>query len=233
MTDVGHEHGGQSVAIHVRVVGKNAGGGDGQLDVFQRGVSVVDGHGRVVHRRNVDGYRGEIAIGGAVVRAIGERVAAVVVGGREVSETTVGVESQGAMTDVTYENGGQRVAVHIRVVGKNARSSDGQTNVFECGISVGHRDRGVIHRSDVDGDRGEIAIGGAVVCAIGERVAAVVVGGREVSETTVGVESQGAMTDVTYENRSQRVTIHIRVVGKNAGGGDGQLDVFQRGVSIV
>src|ERR1035437_9460362 len=131
MTDAGHEHGGQSVAIHVRVVCKNAGGGDGQLDVFQRGVSVVDGHGRVVHRRNVDGYRGEIAIGGAVVRAVGEKVAAVVVGGREGSETTVGVERQSAMGGVAHKNRSQRVAFHIRVVGKNAGGGDGQLDVFQ------------------------------------------------------------------------------------------------------
>src|ERR1035438_10444368 len=114
-----------------------------------------------------------------------------------------------------------------------ARSRDGQTNVFQRGISVGHRDRGVIHRGDVDGDRGEIAVGGAVVCAVGERVAAVVVGGREVGEAAIGIEIQHSMTDVTYKHRGQRVALHIRVVGENAGGGDGQTNVFQLGIGVV
>src|ERR1035441_5426943 len=197
MSDVAHQPCGQSVALHIRVIGKNARSSDGQTNVFQRGISVVVGHGRVVHGRNVDGNSGEIAVGGAVVCAVGERVAAVVVGGREVSEAAIGVEIQHSMTDVTYEHRGQRVALYIRVVGEDARSRDGQRDVFQRGICVGHRDRGVIHRSDVDGNRGEIAVGSAVVGAIGESVAAVVVGGREVSEAAIGVEIQHSMTDVT------------------------------------
>src|SRR5664280_2921445 len=234
MAAVAHEKGGQRVALHIRVVGKNARSRDDQRHIFRRGVGVVVGHGRVVHGCNVDGDRGEIAVGGAVVGAIGESVAAVVVGGRKVSETAIGIEIQHSMTDVTYEHRSQRVALHIRVVGKNAGGGDGQTNVFQRGISVGHRDRGVIHRSDVDGAGGEIAVGGAVVGAVGESVAAVVVGGREVSETAVGVEIQRAMTDVTYEHRGERVALHIRVVGKNAGrGGNYERHVFQRNICVV
>src|SRR5664280_1197497 len=233
MAAVAHEKGGQRVALHIRVVGKNARSRDDQRHIFRRGVGVVVGHGRVVHGCNVDGDRGEIAVGGAVVGAIGESVAAVVVGGRKVSETAIGIEIQHSMTDVTYEHRSQRVALHIRVVGKNAGGGDGQTNVFQRGISVGHRDRGVIHRSDVDGDGGEIAVGGAVVGAVGESVAAVVVGGREVSEAAIGVERQGAMSDVAHQPCGQSVALHIRVIGKNAGGGDGQTNVFQRGISVV
>src|SRR5665213_1662111 len=311
MAAVAHEKGSQRVALHIRVVGKDAGGRNNERHVFRRGVTVVVGHGRVVHGRNIDGDRGEIAIGGAVVGAVGEGVAAVVVGGGEVSETTVGVEIQHSMTDVTYENRGQRVAFHIRVVGENARSRDGQLDVFKSRVSIivgdgrvvhgndddrhraggqsgaigngvvenhraveicggrendvgaaddggavcrggagysqgqaigivvvgenfdGHtrifqrvgavinRDYWIVYRGDVDGDRGEIAIGGAVVCTVGERIAAVVVGGGEVSEAAVGVENQRAMRDVTYEHRGQRVALHIRVVGENAGRGDG------------
>src|SRR5664280_1080088 len=233
MTDVTYEHRSQRVALHIRVVGKNAGGGDGQTNVFQRGISVVVGDGRVVHGRNVDGDGGEIAVGGAVVGAIGESVAAVVVGGRKVSETAIGIEIQHSMTDVTYKHRSQRVALHIRVIGKNAGGGDGQTNVFQRGISVGHRDRGVIHRGDVDGDRGEIAVGGAVVGAVGERVAAVVVGGGKVSEAAIGIEIQHSMSDVAHQPCGQSVALHIRVIGKNAGGGDGQTNVFQRGISVV
>src|SRR5665213_1594994 len=231
MAAVAHEKGGQRVPVHIHVVGENARPRDDQRHIFRRGICVVVGHGRIVHGRNVDGDRGEIAVGGAVVGAVGESVTAVVVGGREVSEAAVGVEIQHSMTDVTYEHRGQRVAFHIRVVGKNARSRDGQTNVFQRGISVGHRDRGVIHRSNINRDRGEITVGGAVVGAVGESVAAVVVGGREVSETAIGVEIQYAMSDVAYKNRGQRVAFHIRVVGKNAGrGGNNERHVFQRNI---
>src|SRR5665213_1909620 len=233
MAAVAHEKGSQRVALHIRVVGKDAGGRNNERHVFRRGVTVVVGHGRVVHGRNVDGDRGEIAVGGAVVGAVGESVAAVVVGGREVSEAAVGVEIQHSMTDVTYKHRGQRVALHIRVVGKNARSRDGQRDVFQRGICVIVGHGRVVHGRNVDGDRGEIAVGGAIVRPVGEAVAAVVVGGREVSEATVGVERQGAMRDVAHELRGQNVALHIRVVGKNAGGGDGQTNVFQRGISVV
>src|SRR5664280_2494690 len=233
MAAVAHEKGGQRVALHIRVVGKNARSRDDQRHIFRRGVGVVVGHGRVVHGCNVDGDRGEIAVGGAVVGAIGESVAAIVVGGRKVSEAAIGIEIQHSMTDVTYKHRDQRVALHIRVVGKDAGGGDGQTDVFQRGICVGHGDRGVIHRGDVDGDRGEIAVGGAVVGAVGESVAAVVVGGREVGETTIGVEIQHSMTDVTYKNCGQRVALHIRVVGKNARSRDDQRHIFRRGVIVV
>src|ERR1035437_3368342 len=208
MTDVGHEHGGQSVAIHVRVVGKNAGGGDGQLDVFQRGVSVVDGHGRVVHRRNVDGDRGEIAVGGAVVRAIGERVAAVVVGGREVSETAVGIEIQHSMTDVTYENGGQRVAVHIRVVGKNARSSDGQTSVFECGISVVDGHGRVVHGND--GDRHGSGVGKDGPVGLKPHVLVLIVAIEVKRPLRIGVAP-----GVFNENLLTGLVIQVQIIGRS------------------
>src|SRR5664280_715005 len=233
MAAVAHEKGGQRVALHIRVVGKNARSRDDQRHIFRRGVGVVVGHGRVVHGCNVDGDRGEIAVGGAVVGAIGESVAAVVVGGRKVSETAIGIEIQHSMTDVTYEHRSQRVALHIRVVGKNAGGGDGQTNVFQRGISVFVGDGRVVHGRNVDGDGGEIGVGGAVVGAVGESVAAVVVGGREVSEAAVGVESQSAMSDVTYEHRGQRVALHIRVVGKNARSRDDQRHIFRRGVIVV
>src|SRR5665213_3263220 len=233
MAAVAHEKGSQRVALHIRVVGKDAGGRNNERHVFRRGVTVVVGHGRVVHGRNIDGDRGEIAIGGAVVGAVGEGVASDVYKRQEVSEAAVGVEIQHSMTDVTYEHRSQRVAFYIRVVGKNARSCDGQTNVFQCGVSVVYRDRRVVHGRNINRDRGEITVGGAVVGAVGESVAAVVVGGGEVSEATVGVEIQHSMTDVTYENRGQRVAFHIRVVGENARSRDGQLDVFKSRVSII
>src|SRR5665213_716701 len=325
MAAVAHEKGGQRVPVHIHVVGENARPRDDQRHIFRRGICVVVGHGRIVHRGDVDGDRGEIAVGGAVVGAVGESVAAVVIGGREVSEAAVGVEIQHSMTDVTYEHRGQRVAFHIRVVGKNAgRGGNNERHVFQRGICVvvgdgrvihrndgdrhraggrsgaigngvvenhraveicgGHEndvgaadgggavsggssgdgqgqaigivvvgqhidghayvfrrvgaiinsDYWIVYRRDIDGDRGEIAVGGAVVGAVGKAVAAVVVGGREVSEAAVGVEIQHSMTDVTYENCGQRVALHIRIVGKNAGrGGNNERHVFQRNICVV
>src|SRR5665213_1753750 len=137
MAAVAHEKGSQRVALHIRVVGKDAGGRNNERHVFRRGVTVVVGHGRVVHGSDIDGDRGEIAVGGAVVGAVGKAVAAVVVGGREVSEAAVGVEIQHSMTDVTYENCGQRVALHIRIVGKNAgRGGNNERHVFQRNICV-------------------------------------------------------------------------------------------------
>src|SRR5674476_1513022 len=234
MAAVAHEKGGQRVALHIRVVGENARSRDDQRHIFQRGICVVVGDGRVVHGRNVDGDRGEIAVGGAIVCAVGESVAAVVVCGRKVSEAAIGVEIQHSMTDVAYKHRGQRVALHIRVVGKNAgRGGNYERHVFQRNICVVVGHGRVVHGRNVDGDRGEIAVGGAVVGAVGESVAAVVVGGRKVSETTVGVEIQHSMTDVTYKNCGQRVALHIRVVGKNARSRDDQRHIFQRGISVV
>src|ERR1019366_9392139 len=267
---------GQGQSIGIVVVGQHL---DGHTRIFQRIGAVINSDHWIVYWSNVDGDRGEIAVGGAVVCAVGERVAAVVVGGREVGEAAIGVEIQHSMTDVTHENRSQRVAVHIRVVGENAgRSGNNERHVFERGVSVvlgdgrvihgndddrhfaggrsgaiengvvenhraveicggrendvgaaddggavsggscgdgqgqavwivvvgqhidGHTrilqrigavinsDHWIVYRGDIDRDRGEVTVGGAVVCAVGERVAAVVVGGREVGEAAIGIE---------------------------------------------
>src|SRR6185295_2573143 len=79
MSDVAHEPGGQDVAIHIGVVAQDAGNGNGQRHVFERGVGIVDRNGIVANRHDVDGDGGDVSGNHAVVGTVAEAFVAVVV----------------------------------------------------------------------------------------------------------------------------------------------------------
>src|SRR5579872_4333008 len=140
----GDEAGGERVAVAVGVVGQDAGGPfvGAVVDVFVNGVAVGGGAGGVVH----DAERGgrHTAVIGAVVGLVREAVAADEMRCGVVGEAAVGIEGQRAVGNAGHEDGGERAAPHVHVVGENAgRGAGGQRVVVRDRVAV------------VDGDGGE------------------------------------------------------------------------------
>src|SRR5207248_1962156 len=112
--------GGERVAVGVGVIGQHPGGGHGQGRVLVGAVAVVGRHGGVVDRGDGEADGGDVAVGRAVVGLVGEAVRAVVVGRRRVREAAVAAQGQRAVAGAADQDGRERVAVHIGIVGQNA-----------------------------------------------------------------------------------------------------------------
>src|SRR5436309_1454510 len=143
--------GGEGVALGVRVVGEDAGGGaveDCDRAALGHGGAVVVGDRRVVHRRdrNRDGGRAAaLGVGRAVRRAVvaglvGEGVGGGLAAVVAVAEGAVGVEGLVSVGPVVRFGGGEGVGLGVRVVGEDAGG-----------------------RAVEDGDRAALGHGGAVV----------------------------------------------------------------------
>src|SRR5262249_39842414 len=146
------------------------------------GVAVVAGHRGVVHGRDGEGDRGDVAVGGAVVGPVAEAVRAVVVGGGRVGEGAVGGRGRRAVGRPAHPDGPEGVAVRVGVIAEHAGGRDRQGRVLRRGEGVRPCHRRVVHRGDRDADGGDVAVGGAVVGLVAEAVAAVVVRRRRVAE---------------------------------------------------
>src|SRR5207245_6996366 len=110
-----------------------------------------------------------------------------------VSETTVAVQVQCAVSRAAHQDSGERVAIDIGVVGQHARGGHCEGRVFRCGVRViSHNAAGgagrIVDRGDGDGD-GSVggAVGLAVVGLVSEAVRPVVIEGGGVNETAVAV----------------------------------------------
>src|SRR6185369_11892030 len=60
------QDGAQGIPVHVTVIGQHTDGRYVEDRVFQRGVAVIDRHGRVIHACNRDAHRGNAAAERAV-----------------------------------------------------------------------------------------------------------------------------------------------------------------------
>src|SRR5204863_724541 len=117
-------------AVHVEVVGQDAGGGDRQRRVLGGGVTVGDRHRGVIDRGDRQGDGGHVAVQGPVAGRVSEGVAAVVVGRRRVRERAVGAQRHGPVRRAGHEYRRQRTALHIGVVAEHAGGADGQRRVL-------------------------------------------------------------------------------------------------------
>ena len=218
MARADEDQGRQGIAVDVAVIGQHAGGGDDQRNIFVRRVSIVRSHRRVVHGPHSNAGRRDRR-SAAVAGAVSERIRAVVVRGGGVDEAAVAVEQKQTVARAADDRSCERVAVIIAVVGQHAGGGDGQRSVFVSCVSIVQGNRRVTDRTnrEIDGGRRRSvdAIGGLV----GERVRAVVIGGRRVSEAAIWIERDGAVRRACDEHRRDRQPIEIVVVGQHAGGG--------------
>src|ERR1700755_68086 len=113
---------------------------------------------------------------------------------------------------------GHAGSVDVGVVGQHVAVEGG---VLECGhrVVVGHRS--VVDRVDGDGDGGDIAVDGAVVEFVCERVGAGVVEGGRVGVGAVGVEVQRSVGDSADQGGGERVPVGVSVVRQDVAVGDG------------
>src|SRR5204863_7236976 len=111
-------------AVHVEVVGQDAGGGDRQRRVLGGGVTVGDRHRGVIDRGDRQRDGGHVAVQGPVAGRVSEGVAAVVVGRRRIGERAVGVQRQSAVGRAADQGGGEGVAIHVGVVAQHAGGGD-------------------------------------------------------------------------------------------------------------
>ena len=92
---------------------------------------------------------------------------------------------------------------------------------------------GVVHWRDGDIHSGSGAVARTVACVVGERISAIEVSVRCVSETSVCVQGQHTVGRRRHQHGVQRVAIHICVVGQYATDGRGEGNIFQRRVAVV
>ncbi len=140
------------------------------------------------------------------------RVAGVAVGG----EPTVG--PRGSVDAARSADYAVRQAVAVCVVAGH-RQVDALAFVDVLrGNRVGRR--GVIHRIDGDGHRGNVAQADAVVDPVGEAIRAVPVGRRLVAEAAVGVEGENAVGDVGNQFGAIGRAVRVAVVARHVAGDD-------------
>ena len=77
-------------------------------------------------------HGGDVRVIPRVVRFVGECVDALEVGVRRVGEQAVGAQGQCAVGDIADQDGGERVALRIRVIGSEHLSVD-----YQCHILIG------------------------------------------------------------------------------------------------
>src|SRR5437870_5380608 len=232
--------GGEGVALGVRVVGQDAGGGaveHGDRAALRHGGAVVVGDRRVVDRRarNRDGGRGaalgvrravrRAVVAGLVGEGVGGCLAAVVA----VAEGAVGVEGHAAVGRVAELGGGEGVGLGVGVVGEDAGGGaveHGDRAALGHGGAVVVGDRRVVDRRDRnrDGGRGAAlgvrrAVRRAVVAGlVGEGVGGCLAAVVAVAEGAVGVEGHASVGRVAELGGGEGVALGVRVVGEDAGG---------------
>ena len=164
------------------------------MGVLSGGERIILCHWGVVHRRHRDVDGGGVGVQRPVVGLVGERVRPVVVGGRGVACSAVGIDVDGRRGPARYHHGRSDCwsrcrcrrpwpfGRYRRAFGKRVLGG-GEAIVAATGASfTGH--------GDVDG--GGVGVGGAVVGLVGERVRPVVVGGRGVG-VAAAVEASKAV----------------------------------------
>ena len=126
----------------------------------------------------------------------------------------------------------QRIAIHVGVVGEHAGGGHEERRVFRRGEGIVDRHRPVVDRSHSDGDRGQAAVGRAVIRHISETVAAIVIRVRQVGERAVGVQGQRAIGRRRHQDRGQRIVFHVGIIHEYTGRGYDERRVFRRGVAV-
>ena len=132
--DIGHERGGERLALGVRVVGEHALRSiAGERAVFIRGVVVGGGDG---HGIECNGHCRRGGLAGGILRDVSERVGAAE--GDSEGEAAVGVQSQRAGGRCGDEFCGEHGAgIHIGVIGEHTlRGGDGERHARIAGVVV-------------------------------------------------------------------------------------------------
>src|SRR5207248_1914795 len=156
----------QRVAIHVGIVCQEAAGIDRERIVLGNAETVVSGRWRIVYRRDGDrdrrGVRAQRSIGGM----IGERIVAVVIGRRDVSERAVPIEREIAVRGAALEHGRDGVSVYIGIICQDSGGVNRQSIVLDGGEAIVSSDWGIVYGRHRERDgcrtRAERAIGGVV-----------------------------------------------------------------------
>src|SRR5207249_978758 len=200
---------------------------------FGGGVTVVDGHRRVIGACDRDGHRGDAAVGLAVIGFVSEAVGAVVVGRGGVTEPAVAVHGQTAIRGLADRHCDQAVAVAVDVVALHSLPARGSSGVFGGGVTVVDGHRRVIGACDRDGHRGDAAVGLAVIGFVSEAVGAVVVGRRGVTGADVGVQVKTAMRMLSDQHCVQGVAVAVDVFALSLRDALPICGVFGGGVTVV
>ncbi len=226
------QDGAEAGAVHVAVVGQHAQvGDDGECAAFGDVVAVGNGHRRIVHRRHADRdtRRGGAAM--TIGNGVGEACRAVEV--RRWGEHHIAID-QGhrSIHGILNGNDGERVAVHIAVVGEQRGGGDGEGGVLGRGeqIAQGYgtvivADRRVVHRRDGDEYRGRIRAAFAVGDGVVELSRTVIVGiGRE--QDLAVHQGHRAVLGIADGGDAERIAVHVAVVGEQQGGRNGERGIL-------
>src|SRR5262249_30649539 len=130
---------------------------------------------RMVDMVDGDGDSSDIAGGLPVAGLVGEAVGARVAGIGRIGEGAVGIKGEGSVGGCAYQNSGERVSLHVRVIAEYAGSGEGEGGILIGAVGVVCGGRCIVDGIDGDGDGGGIAVNGSIVGCVGETVRAVVV----------------------------------------------------------
>src|SRR5437899_2071693 len=98
------------------------------------------------------------------------------------------------------ENGRQRIAVRIGIIGEYARCGNRQSGVFIGAVEIVVGNREIVDRIDGDVHGGDVAVQETVVRLVTEAVRTVVVGVGVIGECTVGIERERAVARASDED---------------------------------
>ena len=221
MRRIADQHRRERIAVHVRVVGQDACGGDDQRRVLGDRVSVVVRHRHVVHRDDGNRDRGETRVELGVIGAIGERVEAGVVQARRVGERAARVERERAVRRGRYQHRRQRVAVEVAVVGQDARGGNVQRRVFIHGVGIIRCGRRAVLNGQCRAVGARAAANAAHHHAVSSRLI-----GREVAERERAVRADERVVEepLVSQSRAGRDHAESRVAADKARLAGGRRD---------
>ncbi len=157
----------QRLAVHIGGVTQ----GNLKLGVLRSGHSLAICIRNILHRVDRDGDGSREAVQRAVIDLEGKGIWAVVVQGRSVSCRCTN-QGHSTVNGLSGDRISERTAIHIA-----SRKSNIHEGVFQSAGGTRRRFRSVVHRGDVDGNGGSVAVSRAVIRLVGEAVRSVVVQG--------------------------------------------------------
>jgi len=227
MARPGGQRGPEQVAVQVDVVGEHAGGVDGERDVLRRDVAVVVGLRRAAGRSQADvdtdgGGAGRCL---AVADLVGERVDALEAAIGLVDEQSFGVHGQLPVAGKRQQQGGEGVAVRVRVVGQQV-GPELLVAAHRVGVVQGHRRR-VRRLVELVHDRGRgirLALPSAAERGDGQQLAELKGLEREPPWAQPAVPRAGRRAGAhpfqVVSRREHDLDLHANVVGKCIGRSD-------------
>ncbi len=194
--------------------------GDGESRLFRSGEGLVVRNRGIIDRSDGDGDSSDVGVLQSVVGLVGKGIGTMPVEIRLVGEGTIRSQSQGAMGGICHKDSSEGIAIDVGVIGQHTGCVNGQEGILIRLVGIIDSNRGIVDRSDGDGDDAGIGAAVSVTDREGEAVGAVVVERRSVGQAG-GSPGEGAVERLDSDLKGEGITIDIG--GSDAGDGESRL----------